>query len=177
MGKHKCKALILDSDPDALITLQRTLEDGGVDTTITWDDAEARYLIRGTPFDVILIGDHPPEIRAETTVRDFRLDGALGPCLILQTTAQKMSAGRLQRLGGAAVVPKRDPGKVLKELEETCGLNKPSANAVAEAIAEQLIRCRAYELYEDRGREDSHDVEDWLRAEAEITSRAQSTAA
>jgi CheY-like chemotaxis protein len=130
MSEHKCKALILDSDSDALITLQRTLEDGGVDTTITRDDAEARDLIRTTPFDVMLIGDHPPEIRAETTVRDFRHRGALSPCLILLTNAQKMSAGRLQRLGVVAVLPKRDPGRVLAEAEETCGLKRPSAMAV-----------------------------------------------
>jgi len=30
------------------------------------------------------------------------------------------------------------------------------------------IRERAYELYEARGREDGHDLEDWLRAEEEI---------
>ncbi len=30
------------------------------------------------------------------------------------------------------------------------------------------IRERAYELYESRGREDGHDLEDWLRAEEEI---------
>ncbi len=33
---------------------------------------------------------------------------------------------------------------------------------------EQQIRNRAYQLYEQRGREEGHDVEDWLRAEAEI---------
>ena len=33
------------------------------------------------------------------------------------------------------------------------------------------IACRAYELYETRGREDGHDLEDWLRAEEEITGR------
>ena len=33
---------------------------------------------------------------------------------------------------------------------------------------EEKIRQRAYELYEERGREDGHDVEDWLRAEEEI---------
>ena len=33
---------------------------------------------------------------------------------------------------------------------------------------EDLIRGRAYELYERRGREDGHDLEDWLEAEAEI---------
>jgi Protein of unknown function (DUF2934) len=31
------------------------------------------------------------------------------------------------------------------------------------------IRCRAYELYQQRGGEDNHAVEDWLRAEEEIS--------
>jgi hypothetical protein len=35
---------------------------------------------------------------------------------------------------------------------------------------EAQIRQRAYDLYEARGREDGHDLEDWLRAEEEITS-------
>jgi len=35
---------------------------------------------------------------------------------------------------------------------------------------EDRIRARAYELYEQRGREDGHDIEDWLHAEAEIMS-------
>jgi Protein of unknown function (DUF2934) len=33
---------------------------------------------------------------------------------------------------------------------------------------EDEIRRRAYELYEQRGREDGRDQEDWLRAEEEI---------
>jgi len=33
---------------------------------------------------------------------------------------------------------------------------------------EQRIRNRAYELYEARGREDGHAVDDWLRAEEQI---------
>ena len=34
---------------------------------------------------------------------------------------------------------------------------------------DEEIRCRAYELYENRGCGDGHDVDDWLRAEAEVT--------
>jgi len=45
-----------------------------------------------------------------------------------------------------------------------------------EAEAEQ-IRCRAYKLYEERGREGGHELEDWLRAEAEIIGRPARTAA
>jgi oligoendopeptidase F len=42
---------------------------------------------------------------------------------------------------------------------------------------EEEIRRRAYELYEERGREDGHDLDDWLRAEAEITTKNAKTAA
>jgi hypothetical protein len=42
---------------------------------------------------------------------------------------------------------------------------KPSPN-----LAEQ-IRRRAYELYEERGRQDGHELEDWLHAEEEVTGR------
>ncbi len=37
---------------------------------------------------------------------------------------------------------------------------------------EEAIRRRAYELYEQRGRKDGHDMDDWLRAEAEVTHSA-----
>ena len=36
---------------------------------------------------------------------------------------------------------------------------------------EQQIRLRAYEFYEARGREDGHDLEDWLHAVEEITEK------
>ncbi len=46
------------------------------------------------------------------------------------------------------------------------------------SLEEQLekVRRRAYELYEARGQEDGHDVEDWLQAEAEVAA-AESLAA
>ena len=37
---------------------------------------------------------------------------------------------------------------------------------------EQTVRRRAYELYEQRGREDGHAQEDWLHAEAEVVGTA-----
>jgi CheY-like chemotaxis protein len=117
MIQEKCKALILDSDPEALLTLQRTLENSGVDTTVTWDDAEARQLIGEMPFDVLLVGDHPPELSAETAIRELRIRGASSPCLILRTTAVKTDAGRLRRLGVVSVVQKRDPGRVLEVVQ------------------------------------------------------------
>jgi hypothetical protein len=54
---------------------------------------------------------------------------------------------------------------------------RTAAEANAEALSEEQIRLRAYELYETRGREDGHDMEDWLEAKAEITGRAERAAA
>ena len=42
---------------------------------------------------------------------------------------------------------------------------------------EHEIRLRAHELYEARGREDGHEVEDWLRAEEEIREKKVTAAA
>ncbi len=36
------------------------------------------------------------------------------------------------------------------------------------------IELRAYELFEQRGREPGHDLDDWLQAEAEIVRPARS---
>ncbi len=35
-------------------------------------------------------------------------------------------------------------------------------------LTEEYIRLRAYQLYEQRGRQDGHDREDWFQAEAEV---------
>ena len=41
-------------------------------------------------------------------------------------------------------------------------------------LTERYIEKRAYELYERRGREHGHDVEDWIEAEVEIFGRRDS---
>jgi hypothetical protein len=35
----------------------------------------------------------------------------------------------------------------------------------------EQIRMRAYELFEQRGRKDGHNLEDWLQAEAEVNQQ------
>jgi hypothetical protein len=42
---------------------------------------------------------------------------------------------------------------------------------------ESKIRLRAFGLYQDRGGEDGHDVEDWLRAEEEVLKKKVRAAA
>ena len=46
----------------------------------------------------------------------------------------------------------------------------PTVTQTTESTLElqQQIRCRAYEIFEQRGREEGHDQDDWLQAESEI---------
>jgi hypothetical protein len=49
---------------------------------------------------------------------------------------------------------------------------KPPATVTSEPQElEDRIRVRAYELYQARGCENGHDLEDWLRAEEEVTEK------
>jgi DUF2934 family protein len=41
------------------------------------------------------------------------------------------------------------------------------------AIPETMIRKLAYKLYEERGRGDGHDLEDWLEAESMLRSKGE----
>jgi hypothetical protein len=57
--------------------------------------------------------------------------------------------------------PKKSPATVTGEPQEL----------------EHQIRLRAQELYVARGREDGHQLDDWLRAEAEIMQKKAGTIA
>jgi len=41
----------------------------------------------------------------------------------------------------------------------------------SQELTEEYIRQRAYQIFEQRGRQDGHDVEDWLQAESEIVGK------
>jgi len=43
-------------------------------------------------------------------------------------------------------------------------------------LTENIIRTRAYQFYEERGYEDGHDLEDWLRAQSEIIGKKPAVA-
>jgi Protein of unknown function (DUF2934) len=55
-------------------------------------------------------------------------------------------------------------------------VESPTA-AIGSGVTENDIARRAFELYCDRGREDGHDLADWLNAERELRDASSSSAA
>lgn len=56
-------------------------------------------------------------------------------------------------------------------------LESPIAVAIPSPVTESDIARRAFELYCERGREDGHDIDDWLSAERELRDASTSSAA
>ena len=65
----------------------------------------------------------------------------------------------------AAAGPQLQGGSATQtEADQTAG----GANAGPVVDREELIRLTAYALYEARGHVDGHELEDWLKAEAQV---------
>jgi DNA-binding response OmpR family regulator len=134
------RALLLDTDPDTLLTLQHALEEVDIDATVTWDEKEASQLIETASFDLILVGDHPPELDAAEILDDLRQRASCPPVLILSRIFGEKDAEYFRRLGAVGVAPKRDALAVLKQ--------------VTRALATAQLKMRA-------AKADSTDARDW----------------
>ena len=140
MDERLYRVLILDIDPDTLIALQHVLEQAEIDATITWDEEEACQLLEASPFDLVLIGDHLPELNAAAILDDLSLRGSCPAVLILQATVGGKDAEYFRSLGAIGVVPKRDPCAVLEQVTKTLvpmQFNTKSAKA-------GLVEARSY---------------------------------
>jgi len=57
--------------------------------------------------------------------------------------------------------------------------NQPTAAQTTESTVklQEEVRRRAYEIYEQSGRGEGHDLDDWLQAESEIVQQVAKAAA
>lgn len=113
------KVLILDCDADYLITLERHMEEGGFDTTTTWNACEAMTLLGSRQFDVLLVGEHPPEVKSEEILKGLRTRRSVA-CIVLQAAMRHpFDAQHLSSLGAYAVVPKQKIKEVMQKVHQS----------------------------------------------------------
>ncbi len=129
MTSHGKRILILAADERALIDLQRSLEDEEFVTNTTWDPAEALKLARSHKFDVLLVGDHPPEVSGAEMLRDLQCDRINVPCVVLETGRQAFDPDFLYSLGAAGVILNCQPANVIAWLQERFATGRAAAVA------------------------------------------------
>ena len=136
MDERLHRVLILDTDPDTLITLQHVLEQAEIDAAISWDEGEACQLLETTPFDLILIGDHPPELNAAAILDDLSLRGTCPSVLILRAVIGEKDAEYFRRLGAIGVVLKRDSLAVLDQVTKALAPTQFKATTAKASLIE-----------------------------------------
>ena len=111
------KILVLDSDPEFLIELEHLLEGEGFDTTVTWNLWEAMALLASRKFDLLLVGEHSPEVKAADILMRLRAMPTPVPCIILQTAERHpFEAQYLSRFGAYAVISRRRHKAIVEQL-------------------------------------------------------------
>jgi CheY-like chemotaxis protein len=130
------RTLILDTDPDTLLMLQQVLEGANIDVTVTWNKMEACQLIETASFDLILIGDHPPELNAAAIFDNLSFQATRPPVLVLRGVFSEKDAEYFRQLGATAVVSKRDPQAVLEQVTKALAPIQFKAKAATAGLTE-----------------------------------------
>jgi DNA-binding NtrC family response regulator len=140
MDERSRRVLILDSDADWLIRLQQVFEGAGIDTTITWDKREACRWLENDPFDLVVIGDHPPELDSAAILDDLSFRGVCPAVLILRKVVCEGDIQYFAWRGAIGVVSKGDPLTVVDHVAKALD----SLQFRAESAKAGLLRNRSW---------------------------------
>ena len=122
MIAQRVRVVICDSDPQILIDLERVLEDMGFDTTTTWNTADLERLLGQYSFNLLIVGDHPPQMDAEVIFNELRgkhhhVSHVL--CLVWQRHLDQRNVERLRSAGATTVVSEPDCASIVEEVKSS----------------------------------------------------------
>ena len=124
----RSKVLLVDSDPDLLIVLEKFLEDAGYDTSTTWDGAEATSWIESQFFAAVVVGEHLRKVRSADLLHKLRDKNQATVCIVLSGPRHRVhKEDELYAMGVRAIVSRWD----LKELVETLQATIPKTSVFA----------------------------------------------
>jgi CheY-like chemotaxis protein len=119
MSNQVPRILVLDSDPEFLTQLEHLLEGEGFNTTVTWDVWEAIALLASRTFDLLLVGEHSPEVKAADILMRLHAMPTPLPCIILQAVERHpFEAQYLSWFGAYAVIARRRHKAIVEQLRQ-----------------------------------------------------------
>ena len=120
MSRQKRNILVLDSDSAFLIALEHVLEGEGFNTMTTWNAWEATALLGSARFDVLLVGEHPPEVQSGELLKQLQVEPRRIPCIVMQSAARyPFEAQFLCARGAYAVTPKWNHKGIVEQIRQS----------------------------------------------------------
>jgi CheY-like chemotaxis protein len=119
MSVQRKKILVVDNDESVLIALERALEEDGYETTTAWDLTEGVKRLNSEQYDVLLVGDHPPDVNCERLLKTLRKNSVWMPCVVMHSEERHpFSVPYLEYLGAHGVACKWNDKEVLEEVRK-----------------------------------------------------------
>jgi DNA-binding response OmpR family regulator len=117
---QRVRILICDSDPEMLIDLERALEGMGFETTTTWNAPDVERLLGECSFNLLIVGDRPPQMDAEAIFNELRgknyhVSHVL--CLVWRRQLDQHDLERLRSAGATTVVSGQDCASIVEEVK------------------------------------------------------------
>lgn len=193
------KVLVADAQQESLLAMEDLLVRAGFQVRAAWTAKEVLRLLASETFHLLLVNEYLPDAECQDLLRRCRKQGAQVASVVMLASAPEITDTQfLAELGVREVVCKHEREKVLQAVTRSLAgeLNfrrkehppmrnpklsisprEPGNDPGTTPTMDDMIRMRAYELYESRGREPGHEVEDWLAAESEVTKSQMKRAA
>jgi DNA-binding NtrC family response regulator len=122
------RVLIVDNDENVLIALERALEQEGFETETAWNLPEALEALQEGGYNLLLVGDHPPELNCERVLKVLHREGIEIPVIVMHTQARHPFAEAfVTHLGAAGVVCKWNERQVVETVNNCFGMPPQAA--------------------------------------------------
>jgi DNA-binding NtrC family response regulator len=130
------RVLLLDTDSEFLISLEQVLEEEGFNTTTSWDARQAIELLGSDHFDVLLVGEHPPEVKSAELLNRLQAERRGIPCIVMRSAARyPFEAQYLCALGADAVVSRWKHELIVEKIRQILGHpHNSTSRAMTDAI-------------------------------------------
>ncbi len=124
------RILIVDNDEKVLIALERALEQEGYETQTAWDLPEGLEVLSEGGFNMLLVGDHPPELNCERVLKVLARERVGLPVVVMHSNPRHPFAEAfITHLGAAGVVCKWNEPQVVDTIRNCFGIPPQSAGA------------------------------------------------
>ncbi len=121
--EKRTRVLIVDNDEQLLISLERLLEDEGIEAATTWSAQQGLELLLSIGFDVLLMGDHLPDLSCEQLLREIQRRGVPASILVMESEPASLTSSQsyFSSLGVTATVGRRDFAAILRSIRSFPG--------------------------------------------------------
>ena len=130
------RVLIVDNDEKVLIALERALEQEGYETQTAWDLPEGLEVLGDGGIDLLLVGDHPPELNCERVLKVLAREQVALPVVVMHARPRHPFAEAfISHLGAAGVVCKWNEKEVVEAVSRSLAVTPQPQKAAYGRVA------------------------------------------